>query len=57
MGAFLLFFLAFVVIASFLPIIMRSEALQVALGLLFIAGCLGYFLIYDWPKRKLIFPK
>ena len=40
-----------------MPIILRSEPLQVALISLFIAVCLGYFFIYDWPKRKLIFPK
>ncbi len=44
-------------IASFMPIISRSVALQEALIFLFIAGCLGYFFIYEWPKRKLIFPK
>ncbi len=36
---------------------MVSVALQVALLLLFIAGCLGYFYMYEWPKGKLIFPK
>jgi len=44
-------------IASFIPTIMGSVALQVALILLFMAGGLGYFFIYEWPKRKLIFPK
>ena len=36
---------------------MRSVALQIALAVLVIAGCLGYFFIYEWPKRMLIFPK
>jgi hypothetical protein len=44
-------------IAALIPMIMRSVALQVALAFLIIAGCLGYFFIYDWPKRKLSFPK
>jgi hypothetical protein len=56
-GTFIVFFLLVAVISAFIPTILRSVEPQVALLFLFIGGCLGYFFLYEWPKRKFMYPK
>ena len=57
LGVYFLIFVLYAILVMFIPTIVRSPTIQVILLFMFIAGCLGYFIIYDWPKRKLVYPK
>lgn len=56
-GVFVLIFFAIAAIAVWIPTILRSTEVQAYLLFLFIGGCLAYFYWYEWPKRKVQFPR
>ena len=56
-GVFVLIFFATAAIAILLPTIFMSTEAQASLLFLFLGGCLAYFNWYEWPKRKVQFPK